>query len=351
MPVKRKPVELEFDLFNETLLNAVVTNYDIGHLLEANSIVFEGNRIVILGEKTQTSRKMVIEASKGYYFLKQIPWYCDDLQSIMFSHKFSNYLAEKGFPVPRLLTSNSGNTWVEIEGAKFTLSEYVVGYPYQGTPAENGTIAKTLAQIHLTGLQCIFDCETPHESLFDIVVNHIDLARQQPTCTPCISRILDTLEDYSYQYFITPETLPQYPVHGDFIPWNLAIEHELVVAIYDFDNSCMDSRLHDLGEALVAFFALDYLGQSSQLKKGIKLNPPAEEMYAFLQSYQATSPLSPLEAKSLPLYVLGAWWESILLSFIRGEQDVESMQKIVELPEVVFSCWNQWDTVNILKTE
>ncbi len=348
MPLKSKPIELEFDLFDETLLNTVVANYDVGNLLEANSVVLEGDRIVILGEKTQTSRKMAVETSKGRYFLKQIPWYCDDLQSVAFSHKLTIHLAQAGLPVPRLLTSSSGTTWIEIKGSKFTLTEYIAGNSYQGKTAENQTIAQTLAKIHLAGSQCNFDVQSPHESLPQIVASHINLARQQPTCTPGVSRILDTLEAYCQQSLIIPESLPLFPVHGDFIPWNIAFHNNEVTAIYDFDNCCMDSRLHDLGEAIVAFFALDYLGQSSQLRKGIRLNLPVKETHAFLQNYQAISRLSNLELKWLPVHVLGAWWESILLSFIRCEQDEHIMQQILGLPGIVSDWWNQLNFTHTL---
>jgi Ser/Thr protein kinase RdoA (MazF antagonist) len=119
-----------------------------------------------------------------------------------------------------------------------------------------------------------------------------------------------------------PGEVGDQPVHGDFIPWNVAYdERGEICAVYDFDNACYGSPLRDLGKALSSFHLLPYTGFTTALRE-LPAVPPREfpEMDSLLDAYRRERPLSGRELEQLPDYAVGGFVASVLLSLVRGEQ-------------------------------
>ena len=88
MPLQRKPVERQFDSLSQQALQDVVGSFGMGALIAAHTLVVEGDRLLLLSDKSETSRKYVVDTDAGRYFLKEVPWYCDDQQHRDFSRFF-----------------------------------------------------------------------------------------------------------------------------------------------------------------------------------------------------------------------------------------------------------------------
>ena len=336
---QKKPRDQCFDLIDEEVIDSALVAYDLRGYRGSRTIIVDGERLKLLSERSETSRKVIIDCGTyGLSFLKQIPWYCDTSDTVRFHHRLTRYLITAGIPVPRIKRTQDDRTWLEAHGGRFVLMEYIDGVPFDGSVGHCATAAHTLSALHRHGESFSIVDSDPRTSLAAIVLSHVMLARKLKSCS---IEILDEIESFAHRWFSIEEPLSVIPVHGDFIPWNLAFGKDSVTAVYDLDNAAIDTRLHDLGEAIVAFFGLRYVGQSSRLvPQGIQ-NPDARAVAAFIRTYDAALPLWPKEWRALPFYVLGAWWECLLLSFIRGEQPWSYAPCIADLPKTVEGLWEK----------
>ena len=331
-----KPRDVEFDLLDRATVEAVVSQYDVGELLRIDSLVIYGDNVLNLLERSQTSRKMALSCDRGRYFLKQVPWYCESRAQRRFSAGLAEYLSSAGIPAPRVLLTTRGEQYAQVDGAWYTLHELLMGETYSFKSGQNLAAAETLAYFHAASAGFIPEPDAPTMSLQAVVASHVELAMRvgsergddvSPLAAACSHSLLS----------VSTSALPRVPVHGDYIPWNLAFDGErnAVRAVYDFDNACMDSRLHDVGESIVAWSCLDYVGSSSELAHQPRTYIETELASAFLRAYDSVLPLSDCERGFLPAFVLGAWWEAVLLSYVKGEQSTEVFAALPVLVESV----------------
>ena len=84
--------------------------------------------------------------------------------------------------------------------------------------------------------------------------------------------------------------LPRGFVHADAFPDNTIFRDGKLVALIDFEDSCVDSLLFDVGMTLLGFGYRDD-------------HPDPELIRALLEGYQTKRTLTPLELDSLPMMV------------------------------------------------
>jgi len=190
------------------------------------------------------------------------------------------------------------------------------------------------AHLHAAGRDWGWPDDAPAASLEGIFRSHVQLAASLARERHHGDAWVAPLEAVATAVFRGHE-VPNYPVHGDFIPWNLAFCGVSVRAIYDFDNAAIDSRLHDLGEALVGWCALDYAGSSAELTRRNPLAWREHEATDFLASYERMQPLSAAEREALTQYVVGAWWEALMLAYVKGELGVSVLHALPGLASEV----------------
>ncbi len=353
MPVERKPIDLNFYNMEEQFLRFLLKHYDFGGLYAVSPFILSGPYLELLEVRSQTSKKLILYTQHRTYFLKQIPWYCDGEIELRFSHSFQTFLKEKGFPLPKILRAKNGSTFVEYKKQKFFVSEFVEGSLFQNQSNDIETVAECLAQLHNISKDFVPLYPYPQENLGDIVRNHIILARniadgkiEDTHLKKEIFNILNELLEVNHDLDATIESsgilnIPPIAVHGDFIPWNIAFEGCTVSAVYDFDNCCMDSRLHDVGEAVVAFFGLDYRGQSSNHMPEIRDHLDENSTIKFLKTYHSVAPLRTEQITALPCFITGAWLECLLLGFIRGDHQWEMVSDLFKIINYMQRNWTQ----------
>ena len=84
--------------------------------------------------------------------------------------------------------------------------------------------------------------------------------------------------------------LPRGFVHADAFPDNTIFRDGKLVALIDFEDSCVDALLFDVGMTLLGF--------------GYRNGQPAPDLIrALLEGYQTQRTLTPLEIESLPMMV------------------------------------------------
>lgn len=333
--VRRKPVSRQYETFGGDDFRTVLEGFRVGSFRSAHTLVVEGDRLILLNEKSETSRKFVVETENGNrYFLKEVPWYCDDDAHIAFVVSIAADTVTAGLPVPTPVLTIGAQPAVTHQGSKFTLSEYRPGYLWTGAPAQIEAAATWLARFHQFGRSRLRDAAGAQTTTRDVLQQHHSLAEDRwpgygesdvgRTVLELVGRL--------------PLTEAGHLAHGDFIPWNIAFEVDGGIAsVFDFDNAGYGSRLRDVGKALSSFFLLPYAGPSAILHPYAGTPAMDEEaMGWFVQSYSSVDELTREEQMLMPLYVAAGFMASILLSFVRGDQRMANLDRAARsIPEIL----------------
>ena len=238
-----------------------------------------------------------------------------DLQRIVFTHAVQNFLYQEGFPVPRLLPNNKGETFSVCDspletGEVYALSEFIQGSDYevanlnqlrasgemlgrlhhqlrqfqpQIQPAGSPLEAELFIQLkaRLSRLQSVAEKAPVLPDQIDSWIHEVEFLKSS------VGAIYDT--QYEQDWFI----------HGDYRAQNLKFDGSDICAILDLDTACPASRLYDLGYALI-FFPAVY--QETPLT--------TDQRSIFLRAYESICPLSETESEILPAH--------LRLAFLRG---------------------------------
>ena len=318
--LKRKPAERAFDAFEPKVFEEIAAAYGLGPVTAVHTVVVEGDRVVLLGEKSETSRKYLMVTPQGQHFLKEVPWYCDDPERIAFSADFGNRLAAAGLPVPAARRGPGGQAFVFAAGSRFVLYDYRPGRIYDGSAAHKASAARGLARLHTAAVGLVPQGSAPTESVREVVRDHLRLVAETRPEQTRPGTGFEELGDELLE--LLPDEVDACPVHGDFIPWNIAYDSSgELSAIYDFDNACFGSPLRDLGKALSSFCFLPYAGCGTALTPLAQSSPEQLPGFApMVEAYDDERRLSSSDLQKLPRYVLGGFAASVLLSVVRGEQ-------------------------------
>ena len=238
-----------------------------------------------------------------------------DLQRIAFTHAVQHFLYQEGFPVPRLLPNNSGDTFSVCEqppktGEAYALSEFIEGSDYDIANLEQlRASGEILGRLHQQLRQFQPQIQFAGPSLETEIFTQLQerLSRLQPVVekdlvspvqidswiheVDVLQSSVGTLHDRRYEQ--------EWIIHGDYRAQNLKFDGSDIRAILDLDTVCPASRLYDLGYTLV-FFPAVY--QDTPLT--------SNQQAMFLRSYESICPLSEAEREMLPLH--------LQLAFLRG---------------------------------
>ncbi len=268
------------------------------------------------------STTMRLATNRGIWFLKiyrsarnQKPPVQPDLQRIAFTHIVQNFLYQEGFPVPRLLPNNSGETFSVCDtpmetGEVYALSEFIEGSDYDVANSEQlRTSGKMLGRLHQQLLQFQPQIQLAGPPLETEIF--IQLQERLSRLQPVVEKgpvSLAQIDSWIHEIEVLRDSVgaiddTQYEqnwlIHGDYRAQNLKFDGMGIRAILDLDTACSAPRLYDLGYALM-FFPAVY--QDTPLT----LN----QQSIFLRAYESICPLSETERAMLPTH--------LRLAFLRG---------------------------------
>jgi Ser/Thr protein kinase RdoA (MazF antagonist) len=334
MPVKRRPARYHQPI-GPCDVDAILESYGLGSRYSAHHVLFERPAPVALSERTRTARKIFIDTPAGAFFLKQIPWYCDEPSLNQFRQEWTEQLHAAGVLVPMPLRTCRGQAWADIDGARFTMTGAIIGSAWTEGEVQLAAAMRLLASIHAVRPQ---NPElATNEDYFDLVADHIALAQ-------------DLLEEsgadpgHGLSAAFGPRLaqargealaagwsdLPKTGIHGDFSPWNIVLSEDGGQALAcDFDNADHGQRLHDVVEAMFSFGLLRYQEQSTNFDGEARF-APIEAAAAPLRFYQGIELLEPAERACLPSVGTAFAIEVYCLGLMRGDFSIDQLSLMLD---------------------
>lgn len=346
MPASRRPSIDYYDLDGD-VLSIVLNEYGIVDDVSILPILVDGESGSLLDVRSETSRKVVLEVRGVRFFLKQIPWYCDDEARLNWSCHLQTALCQCGLPVPRIIQNRSGNSWVEIRNKKFVLFEYCEGRRYGGTPSDRAAAGRMLAQMHRVSFT---PAQTSWaEDVFELAIAHIDLLEQ---CLVPRNGTPDAEFADAHHHFRTYalgafrsrvrtareacvragwDSLATICAHGDYSPWNVLYDITGEVAgVLDFDNSGPGKRLHDVCEGAVTFGTLAYRQDTTNFSGEVPAASWSPAATEFLDAYESISPLTTIERDCLAWVTQVVLIELMCLGMVRADFRLDDFPAMLE---------------------
>lgn len=260
-------------------LAVVLSHYDLG-TIETLQEFARGSR---------RAPKVIIRAESGLYLLKRRARGKDDPFKVAFCHAIQLHLAQKQFPLPRLIgTRGDNNSMLQWNGAIYELFEFVKGTSYDNSLAATGDAGKVLALFHKLLRDYQPEYEPPHGSYHG--------SRSITSSLKAIPQTLGHLEpDASDEYqqraaslvqFLAAgyneaarrvneqglATWPTQIAHSDWHPGNMLFRGSRVVGVIDYDAARIQQRVLDAANGALQFSILgggddptqwpDYLDES-----------------------------------------------------------------------------------------
>ncbi len=305
-PFERERVEKQAEYRVEELA-AVLSHYDLG--------VIRSIRKYPRGSRR--SPKVKIVADRGEFLLKRRAPGRDDEKRVEFTHRIQHHLHERGFPVPRLLsTQQNGGSVLRFEGSVYELFEYVRGRRFDLSPDEAIQSGIALGHFHrlmagkMIGPIPLGPGYHGNAEKVDHAITRIPTAIARISASsiqPDVPPICDALRGRYRQVMqvVMDSDFPVWPMvinHGDWHPGNLLYRDRAVVAVLDFDTARNEPRVADVANTLLQFS----MSLKSNQESSGKLDRALIE--GVLKGYDsaAQSPLSSSEQHILPSLMIEA---------------------------------------------
>jgi len=263
--------------------------------------------------------KVHIVADRGEYLLKRRAAGRDDPYRVAFCHGLQLHLAERGFPLARLVGTRDGNnSMLRLDDKLYELFEFVKGQRYDRSTEEATRSGATLGALHrlLQDYQPKYD--TPRGTFHGLdeirrkleqipravrlVEPGIDLPAIKETCTflhQAYRRSARRVNEAGYDHW-APCLL-----HGDWHPGNLLFRQGEVVSVIDFDSARLETRVADVANAALQF-SMEMDGGKPPEEWAASLN--TELLRGLLTGYDqaAAHPLGPDERAGIPWLMIEA---------------------------------------------
>ena len=266
------------------------------------------------------SRNFVVSVGENRhvqkYLLKKVTG--DLEEELERSSEIQEYCNQKGAPTPAMIHRSDGKGIVAAFGdCAYTMQEYHDGAPFTGTTEEIGSVALSLAQLHLTLRD--LPHTVPDASIFgDLTLSEVSSIRgeiMQSESSPFaynVNQIIDELPAiYTlFEPITTYRDVPRQAIHLDCHLQNVIFSNKHDAIVLDFGN------IFYLEKMLAVSFACHRFA-------GFAPSP----VQTFLKSYHRIDPLTSEELYLFPLFV--------------AREAIRRVNKV--LRSHFFECNERWD--------
>lgn len=289
-------------------INGIASSYGLG------TIIGEPEE---LGGNSQNVN-IAFKTDRGHYACK-IRDTQDDVARVNFIHRAILYLHKKELPVPRLLTTPQGATFINLREHIVELHEYMYGNDMDtGNLKQLGAMAQVLAKIHdyLDGLESGLPADTSAKRPSVNYPCYSRLSRNFRRLAQAIHSFDGAVEDkerirkevrqvqesawriYGQRELLWPE-LREVFIHGDFHPGNVRFSGDEVAFVHDFDFVMLAERVYDIATLLVWIILPNWADDSTNTSLR---DSDLKIFQHFVREYNAASskPLTLKETEYLP---------------------------------------------------
>ena len=258
------------------------------------------------------NEKWLVETTEGRYLLKCRHPSLREPRLVSAQHGLMGYLLGTGFPVPALISTRYGTSFLETEGEVYEMQAYLAGVPCDPTrPAHLATAARTLGWYH--GAVQGFDSPALHRPAerygpraLGQIVERLQKSWRGRT-TAQLDLFIGELQGHARDLearFREFGPLPALVIHSDYYADNLIFQGDRVVGVIDFDLAHWCSRAMEVAEALLAFATERCRRFESIVYRGVL---ELDVAHQFLAAYAETAELSEAEIQALPHLIRTIW--------------------------------------------
>ncbi len=233
-------------------------------------------------------------------------------------------LRQFDFPTAYMIASKKGDYLIDTDHGKVMIYEFKNGHEPLLNPNTVVEIAKALARLNLFPDWDKF--------LRKNVINMDDcmyLIEQFKTAPMQYTKIYTYFEEQTlFLKEFVQRDLPKGIIHGDCFPDNTIFQGNLLVAIIDFEEACVDHLLMDIGMAINGFCFVDN-----------QMDPIL--MNAFLREYNKIRPLTQEEKQLLPYYIqwsahgMISWHLRYSLIYKGNHKQLKRVQELMNRVEIL----------------
>ncbi len=294
------------DTFATFELATVLSHFDIGSIRTINAYP----------RGARKSPKVLLRTDQGRYLLKRRAEGKDDPYKVAFCHQLQLTLADRHFPLPRLIgTRAENNSMLQLDGATYELFEYIRGDAYDQSPEATADAGRVLALFH----KLLLDYESPYRPPAGSYHASRAVSKAIDRLPRTLSRTFGATPDHTeitlwmrdrYQAAqdrVAALDFDQWPVqviHSDWHPGNMLFPGSRVVAVIDYDAARIQQRVLDVANGLLQFSIVGGAGPASQWPDGLDL----ERYQRFFRSYRehGSGELGHAELQAIPHLMIEA---------------------------------------------
>jgi len=284
----------------------VLKQYDVGDVRSIQEFV-RGSR---------KSPKFIVETDQGQFLLKRRAKGKDDPVKVAFAHALQNYLAARGFPLPRLIgTRADNNSMLQWQGQVYELFEFVDAKQYDGSLDATYHAGRALAMYHKLVRDYHPQWVPPRGSYHDsnpvrnglnaiptTFASHESVHGQEAEVLSTIQHLRDLYDDAAEA--ANKLGLTEWEVqivHSDFHPGNVLFRNRRVAAVLDYDAARIQPRVTDVANGTLQFSIIG--GQSpSQWPDFFD----ETRVKRFLRGYDEINTLTVAELRASPYLMIQA---------------------------------------------
>lgn len=303
-------------------INSHKLGYMCTNFMIEKSVTHSKNTMI----RTHTSEKYVLLLDGvPKYFLKQIPEYASDLDSVTLRAELIEFLKSKQL-APFLYYSIQKLPYVIYEKRVWQLYNYVRGAVYKKNAKSINNTASFLSLYH--NLADLF-CENlprklrPQSFIFKIELlsgllkNHLkDLSCCYKTSFfQEVNNLISIIKGCDFAHFTKTW------IHGDFSHNNIIYQNNNPLCLVDFDNSAYGYSIRDLAELMITSLIMNYKYKSTNFQEPLKFieienSLPFKEII-FL--YSKSRAINESEILFIPVLLRIIFIEFAILGFIRED--------------------------------
>ena len=311
---------MQRERFSPGELAVVISHYDLG--------VIESARDYPRGSRR--SPKLLIKAGGRRYLLKRRARGRDRAARVLFSHALLWHLRNRGFPVPRLVRTRTGQDCLRTrDGRVYELFEYQPGSRYDFSLEQTYQAGKTLARLHraVRGFQCAYQPRPGgyHDSpnVRRGLVTVPETISSHDSVVGFESELVGLTEELGRLYEGAADAVnrlgyrrwPTWIIHGDWHPGNMLFDGHKVCAVLDFDSARRNPAVLDLANGLLQFSIIRSSDEPDQWPEFFDLT----RMKRFFRGYVSRVRLDQAQLEALvPLMVESLIAECVVPVAITG---------------------------------